>query len=157
MCIRDRLRTTAPRRLLPRHQVGMVFQGADDDLVAGLDDRGLGSRGRQAMRHQVERVGRTRGEDQFVCGTRADKTLEGAAGLVEGIGGALAQRVHAAVDVGPVVPLEMALGILDRQRRLRGGGVVQVGQRCAVDLLGQYRKLGAQVIEAGAAQAGMVD
>jgi hypothetical protein len=28
-------RTTAPRRLLPRHQVGMVFQPADDDLVAG--------------------------------------------------------------------------------------------------------------------------
>ena len=81
-------------------------------MTAGWDRRR-----RQAMRHQVERVGRARGEDQFVRGTGADKTLEGAAGLLEGVGGALAQRVHAAVDVGPVVPLEVAHRVLHRQRR----------------------------------------
>ena len=150
-------RPAAPRRLLPGHQVGMVLQPADDDLVARLDDRRPDPRGRQAVGHEVERLGRSRGEDQFVRRTCADEALERAAGLFEGVGRALAQRVHAAVDIGPVVLLEAAHGVLHRQRRLRRGGVVQVGQRRTVDGLRQHREQRAQMLETGAVQAGAID
>ncbi|MDT4846456.1 hypothetical protein FQZ97_804760 [compost metagenome] len=99
------------------------------------------------MGHQVQRIGGARGEHQLVIGSGADKTLERAAGALEGVGGALAQRVHTAVDVGPVVLLEGAHRVLHRQRHLGGGRVVEVGQLGTVDALREHRKLRAHGIE----------
>ena len=64
----------------------------------------------------------------------------GAGGLV-GLGGAAAQFVDAAMDVGVVVLVKAAQGVNDGAGLLRGGGVVQIDQRMAVDLLVKNRKI----------------
>jgi len=135
------------RGLLPGQQVGVVLQPADDDAVARAQPGPARPGGPQALGHEVERLGGARGEDEFVLGLRADELLERGAGLLEGVGGALAQRVHATVDVGAVLALKVELGLLHGQRRLCGGGVVQVGQGLAVDGLGQHRELRAQGLD----------
>ena len=58
------------------------------------------------MGHHVQRIGGARGEHQLVVCARSDKALERAARVLERIRGALAQRMHATVDVGPVITLE---------------------------------------------------
>ena len=61
-----------------------------------------------------------------------------------GAGGAIAQFVNAAVDIGVVVLVVAADGIEDGARLLRGGGVVEVDERMAVDLLIEDREVGAE-------------
>ncbi len=132
------------RRLLPGDQVGVVLQAAHDDLVARAQPGLARAAQPQALGDEVERLGGARGEDQLVLGSGADEALEHGARGLEVVGGALAQRVHAAVDVGAVARLEDAHGLQHRQRHLGGGAVVQVGQRCAMHRLRQHRKLRAQ-------------
>ena len=128
----------------------MVFQAADHDLVAGLQPGGPMAGGGEAMGHHVQRVGGARGEHQLVIGSGADKALEIAAGALEGVGGALAQRVHTAMDVGPVVLLEGAHRVLHRQGHLGGGRVVEVSQLGTVNALREHRKLRAHGLERAA-------
>ena len=142
----DQFRPAHARGLLPGHQVGMVLQPAHDDAVAGAQPGLARPRCPQPLGHEVQRLGRAAGEDQFMLHARADEALERGARLFKGVGGALAQRVHAAVNVGAVMAFEALHGFLHRQRHLRGGGVVQIGQRLAVDALRQHRKLRAQCL-----------
>ena len=134
-------RTGAPCRLLPGHQIGMVLQTTDHDLVAWLQPGGLSASGGKPVGHHVQRVGGTRGEHQFMVRSSADKALETAARALERIGGTLAQVVHTAVDVGPVLLLKRPHGIQHRQRHLGGGCVVEVSQCIAVDALVKDREL----------------
>ena len=60
-----------------------------------------------------------------------------------GVGGALAQRVDAAVDVGVVVLVVVVDGLDHRARALARSGAVQVHERLAVDLLIEDRKVAA--------------
>ena len=53
-------------------------------------------------------------------------------------------RVHAAVDVGVVVLVDVVHRVHDLARRLRRGRRVEVGERVAVDLAREDRKVGAQ-------------
>ena len=76
--------------------------------------------------------------------TRAHKLFEGCAGRVISVGGALAERVHAAVDVGAVMALKVLHGTQHRLGHLRRGGVVQVRQRMALHMLRERRKQRAQ-------------
>ena len=115
------------RRLLPGDEVGVVFQAADDDLVARAQPGAARPARPQALGHEVERLGGARGEHQCVRGSGADEALERGARRLEGVGGALAQGVYAAVDVGAVAGFEVPHGLQHAQRHVRGGGVVQVG------------------------------
>ena len=58
----------------------------------------------------------------------------------EGVGGRLAQRVHAAVHVGVQLRLVVLDGVEHRARALRGGGAVEVDQRLAVHSLREERE-----------------
>ena len=60
------------------------------------------------------------------------------AGLFVMAGGALAQLVHAAMDVGVIQLVELVHGVQNHLRFLGGGGVIQIDQRLAVDVLIQY-------------------
>ena len=94
----------------------------------------------QAKGHHVQRLGGAAGEDQFVRCTRTNEAVQRSACGFKGVGGALAQGVHAPVDVGAVLALKVELRLLHGQRRLRGGGVVQVSQFMAVNALRQDGK-----------------
>ena len=140
----DQLRATHARGVLPRHQIGVVFQPADDDAIARAQP-GLGRPGSpQPLRDGVQRLGRAAGEDELVLAGCADEGFKrGARGIV-GVGGALAQAVHAAVNVGALAFFEMAHGLQHLARHLGGGRVVQIGQLVAVDGLREDGEVGAQ-------------
>ena len=123
---------------LPGHDVGVVLHLRDEDLVAGAE---LGAE--EALRHEIDALGGVADEDELAPVGGVDEPLELAPGRVVGRGGALAQLVHAAVDVGVVFLVE-ALVRLDHGRGLLGaGGTVEIDERPVVDLCPQDRELGA--------------
>ena len=95
----------------------------------------------QVCADQVDAFGGAANEDDLLRLRGVQKALDLDARLFVGSGGALAQLVHAAVDVGAVHFVETADGVDDRVRLLRGGGVVQVHQRLAVDVLLEDREI----------------
>ena len=121
---------------LPRHEVGVVFHLGDEHFVTGFQEA-LAEGGSD----EVHRLGGAAGEDHLLGGGCVDEALDGAAGHLELLGGKLAQMVHATVDVavdGEVVAGER---FDDRHRLLRGGGIVEIDERAAVDRLLQYREI----------------
>ena len=59
------------------------------------------------------------------------------------LGSAHAQRVYAAMDVGVIVLIVVRNGVNHSARFLRGGCVIQINQRLAVNLLGKNREIAA--------------
>ena len=111
------------------------------DLVAEVED-GAGV----ALRDQVDRLGGAAHEDDLLAVGGVEEVLHRVARRLEGLGGALAEGVHAAVDVGVVGGVETRDGVDHRARLLRRGGVVEVDERLAVHLLGEDREVGAQAV-----------
>ncbi len=111
----------------------LAAPGQQRGVVLGLEDEDPGA-GRQRARQQVERVGGGAGEDHLVVVAQAEELLDGAAALLEQVGGELREvagaAVHAAVVGGvggDVVP--------DPLERRGAGGVVEgrVGDLLAAD------------------------
>ena len=93
---------------------------------------------------EVDSLGGAAREDDFVFGRRIDEFRgAGAAGL-KGVGGAIAQFVNAAMDVGVVVLVVAAEGIDDGAGFLTAGGVVKIDQGMPVDLLVEDGEIGAE-------------
>ena len=113
---------------LPRHDVGVVFERGQQHAVARFEDEFA-----QGACQQVECFGGAFGVDDFF-GARGVDEAGGlrAHGVVAGAQ-LLGEVVHAAVDVAVVVAVAVVHCFDDRQRFLRAGGVVEVGQRFAVD------------------------
>jgi hypothetical protein len=118
-----------------------VLHLGDQDPVA------LGQGGpRPRVGDQVERLGRVADEDHL-AGVGAEVLGDRPAGLLVECGCLLGEGVHAAMDVR-VLLAPIAIERLDhRQGLLRGCPVVEVGQRPPVDLAGQDRELGANLLE----------
>ena len=115
---------------LPRDDVRVVLHRREDDLVSGLEGGPP-----VALRHEVDRLRRASDEKDFPVLPRVDEAPHLGTGLLVGGGGALAQGVDAAVDVGIVMGV-VALKRLDhRPRLLAGGRVVEIDQGPAVDFL----------------------
>ena len=93
---------------------------------------------------EVDALGGAAGEDDFFGAAGVDEFGGAGAGRFERGGGAVAQFVDAAMDIGVVVLVVMAQGVEHRARLLRGGGVVEIDQRLAVNLLVEDREIGAQ-------------
>ncbi|MNS69805.1 hypothetical protein D3C72_1031330 [compost metagenome] len=125
---------------LPGDNIGVVLQGAEDDLVPYLEFAHA-----PALGHQIDRLGGAAGPDHLVAAGRIDKAGDRLAGCLEGAGGAAAQGMGGAVYVGVVGPIVVSDGVQHRLRLLGGGGVVQIDQRVAVHLLRQGRKLATQL------------
>ena len=121
---------------LPRHDVGVVLHGGDDDLVALFDVLAAPGTG-----DQVDAFGGAADEDQLVGGRGIQEMPGLDARLFVGRGGALAQFVHAAMDVGAIHLVEMADGVDHHGGLLRGGGAIQVDQRLAVNRLLEDREI----------------
>ena len=85
---------------LPGHDVGMMLHRRDDDLVAGLEKRPA-----VTLRHQIDRLGGAAHEDNLLIRPSIDEAAQFAARRLVGRRGALAQMVHAAVDIGILSPI----------------------------------------------------
>ena len=126
------------RHDLPRHQVGVVLKARHENLVAGLQEGAAPS-----LCDEIDRFGSAPGEDDFAFAARIDEALQFVSSSFEGVGGALRQRVHAAMDVRVVVAVIVRLGVDDRAWVLCRGAVVQIRQRFAIHLLVQDGEIGA--------------
>ncbi len=125
---------------LPRHDVGMVFHGRQNDLVARLQPRP-----REALRHEVDGLGRAAREDDLFGMARIEQMLDLDPRILERLGRLLRQGVHAAMDVRVEVPVVVGFGRDHHLRFLRGGSVVEIDQLLAVHALLQDRKIRAPV------------
>ena len=121
---------------LPRHNVGVMLQRRDDDLVARLQELAP-----VRLRDEVDAFGRAADKDDILAGGRAQKGLHLLPGLFKRIRGARGQRVRPAVNVRIVVLVEPRDRVDHTLRLLRGGAVVHPRQRLAVHLLSQHRKI----------------
>ena len=121
---------------LPRHDVGMMLDGGDDNLVA-LVYKGLAKR----ACHEVDGFGRAAGEDNLFAASRIEEAAHRVAGLLVELGGLLRQVVHATVHIGIDVQILVAHGIEHTQRLLRGCRIVEIDQRPAIDLAREYREV----------------
>ncbi len=117
----------------------MVLQGAEYDFVPRFELAHS-----PALGHQVDCLGCAAGPDHPATVRRIDEAGDRLAGGLEGQGGAAAQSMGGAVNIGVVGPIVVRYGIQHRLRLLGCGGVIQIDQRMAVDLLRQGRKLAAQ-------------
>jgi hypothetical protein len=67
--------------------------------------------------------------------------------LLVGVGGLLRQVVHPTVNVGVETPVALGLGVECRLRLLSRGGVVEIGERLAVDGLVERREVGTDALD----------
>ena len=95
---------------------------------------------------EIDAFGGAAREDDFVGAAGVEEFRGAGAGGFEGGGGAIAQFVDAAMDVGVVVLVVMTQRVDDGARFLRCGGVVEIDQRLAVDLLVENREIRAQCL-----------
>ena len=119
--------------LLPGHDVGVVVELADDDLVARRQE--LPSIG---LRHEVDTLGGAAYEDDLLAGSGIDEALHLLAGLLVGISSTSGQRVGTAMDVAIIVLIIVADLVDDLNRLLRGGAVVEPYEVVAVHLLMEH-------------------
>ena len=117
---------------LPRDDVRVVLHLGDEHLVALADIRAA-----ERLRDQVDGLGRAAHEDDLARVRRVQELLHLVAGLLVGARRPLAQQVHAAMDVGVVLGVAAHHRVDDGLRLLRRGGVVEIDERLAVDLLVQ--------------------
>ncbi|MCY1529706.1 hypothetical protein D9M68_648660 [compost metagenome] len=111
----------AQGQLLPWQQVGVVFQGADDDLVTGLEQV------LQAVGEQVDGFGGAAGEEDFRWAGGIQPVRRLGAAAFEGAGGALAGQVLGAVHIGRTAGVVAEQGVQHGLGLLRGCGTVEVG------------------------------
>ena len=111
-------RAGAPAQLLPRHEVGVVLQLGDDDLVAGLEreprrlraQRGADRRVRERVGDEVDPLGGVLGEHHLVR-VRPDERRDPRARRLVRVGGLLGELVRAAVHCRVVLLQERPLGV----------------------------------------------
>ena len=91
--------------------------------------------------HQVDAFGGAAHEDQLALAARVEESLHLGARRFVGRRGALAQLVHAAMNVGAIHFVELANRFDHRVRLLRRGRVIQIHQRLAVYGLLENREI----------------
>jgi hypothetical protein len=108
---------------LPRYDVRVVLDIADDDLVAGLQVRRP-----PALGYQVDRLGGAAQEHDLALVGRIEKPPHLLARRLEMVGRALAQLVDAAMHIGVVAAVELGDAVDDLARLLRAGAGIQEHQ-----------------------------
>ena len=141
-------RDAQPRALLlakhlPRHDVRVVLQVREDDLVVRADELAP-----VALHDQVDRVGHVRREDDLAVLGGIEVALHLAPRLLVGLGRGLREGMHAAMDVR-VLPLTVAdQPVDDLPGHLARGAVVEVDERLAVRPdVAEDREVGAQALD----------
>ena len=128
--------------LLPGHDVGVMLEPGDDDLVALPMFWRPQLCATRLMASVAPRTNTISSEDD--ASKKAAHLL--ARGLI-GVGRARGEFMRAAMHVRVFVAVEVREPVDDGLRLLRGGGVVEPDQRVAVDLLVEDRKVAAHGID----------
>ena len=128
--------------LLPRNKVGMVLDLGRQNDIPGLEVRLTPSVG-----YDVDALGRAAGENDLGGVGGVDELRDAGAGAFVGVGGAHRKRMEAAMHVAVVALVVVDERFDHRSRLLRGGAVVEVDERLAVDLLMQNREIGADFLD----------
>ena len=135
-----------PGHQLPRHDVGVMFEPGEQDLVAALQ-----ARARIGLRHEVDGFGGAAREDDFARRGGIHEFAHAFARAFEHGRGFLAQLVHAAMHVGVVHPLV----VVDRRDHalgpLRGSRAVEEYQRLAMHLAREDREVAPHALHVVAA------
>jgi len=137
---------------LPGNDVGVVLHRGEEDFVAGLEESSA-PRGRD----EIDALRGSAGENNFARFGGIDEAGDFFAGQLVIGGCLLAEGVNAAMDVGVFVFVIIFDPIDDGQRFLRGGGVVEIDQRLAVDFCIEDGEMGAerrQVEQGGGSRRG---
>ena len=111
---------------LPRHDVGVVLEPGDQDLVAGLEPRP-----HETLCDEVDRFRRAAHEHDLLVPSAALMKRAPCRARLRKLGRLLAQRVHAAVHVRVRRRVVVGHRVDDALRPLARGGVVEVGERLA--------------------------
>jgi len=123
---------------LPWHDIGVVFDGRDDNLVARSDMFAT-----VALRNEVDRFRGATKKDNFLCVGGTNKVAHFFSGTFKSTRRAFRQLVGSAMDIGVVTTVEMRSGVDDGLWFLRGCGVIQEDKRLTIGFLMQSRKIGA--------------
>ena len=123
---------------LPRHDVRVVFHLADEDFVARAEALTV------ARSDEIDRLGGAAHEDDFLAPRGMDELPHLVARGFVGLGCALAQKMHAAVNIGVERGVVMRLAVDHAVRLLTGGRVVEIDQRLAMHMLVQDGEILAQ-------------
>ena len=136
---------------LPGHDVAVMLQRAQQDLVARLEPLTC-----VAVGDEVDALAGAALEDDLFLGRRVDEAAHLFAHRFVGRRRPLTQGVDAAMDVGAIATVVVRDGVDHRLRFERRRPVVEVDQRMSVDLLIEGRDLGPQSgeIQAGALGGG---
>jgi hypothetical protein len=108
------------RQHLPGHDVGVVLEPRDHDLVALVHVPPA-----PRLRDQVDAFGRAAHEHDLVRRRRVDEAADTLPSGLVGIGRARRERVRTTVDVGVLVLVEVFQPIDDGLRLLRGRRIVE--------------------------------
>ena len=121
---------------LPRHDVRVVLQLADYDVVARLHEAAAPS-----VSHGIERRRSTRRKDDLLGLRGTDERRDARPRLLVTLGHLLREAVHPAVDVGVVQAVQLVDRVDHAPRLLGRGAAVEVDERLAVDRTREQRKL----------------
>ena len=130
------LRAGLEAELLPGHDIGVVLEPGDDDLVARLHIAPA-----PALRDEVDPLGRAAHEHDLFRRSGVEEAPHLVARRLVGVGRAGGQRMRAAVHVGVLVRVEGGEAVDHGLRLLRGRAVVEPDQPLAVHLLLQDREV----------------
>ena len=108
---------------LPAHDIGVVFQAADDNFIAGFKELASVAPG-----DEIDAFGGAARKDDFVFGFCVDELRNVFAGLFKGFGGACAQAVNPALHRAVVLAVKVVHRIDDDCWLLGCGGAVQKGE-----------------------------
>ncbi len=108
-------------QLLPRQQIGVVFQGADHQLIA------LVKMLLQPIGQQVERLGGAAGKDDFVAACGIQPGGDSLSCRLKRSGRPFAGQVLGTVHIGGAAGVIAEQGIQHGLRFLAGGSAVEIG------------------------------
>src|SRR5215472_3201739 len=134
---------------LPGHDVGVMLHGGDQNFIARADVLaavGLG--------YQVDRFRGASRKDDLSAVRGVQKTLYRNPGLFVVLRRPLRESMHATMDIGVIVAIVVFNGFDYRHWLLRGGRVVQVDQRLAVNALVKNGKIAADFLHVKARRGG---
>src|SRR5881394_851772 len=127
---------------LPRDDVRVVLHGRDDDLIAGANELAT-----ITMHDEIDAFGSAAHEDTFLYVARVDEALHLFARSLISSRRPHAQIVHPAMNVRVFLLKILRAAFNHNGWDLRRRGIVQIHERLAVNVLGQYGKVFANALD----------
>ena len=126
---------------MPRHNVGVVFEDGENNLIT-LPDLHAAIR----LRHQIDGLGCIAGEDDLVFRRCIDKPPHRFARVLECLGCRVGQVMQSAMHIGIFPGQALQHGIDNNLRLLCRSSVVEINQRLAINLAGEDGKVSADFL-----------